>query len=56
MQYKIQTLEVDSRGNVDIPKGWIPLGYRETLDMSTGGASRMVGKLTVLEPMEVEED
>jgi len=56
MQYKIQTLEVDSRGNVDIPKGWIPLGYGEVLEISTGRASRVVRKLTALEPMEVEED
>jgi hypothetical protein len=29
MRYKIQTLIIDSFGNVEIPEGWIPLNCRE---------------------------
>ena len=54
MKYKIQTLEADSHGNIDIPDGWIPLGYGEVLEISTSKTSRVMRRLTALEP--IKED
>jgi hypothetical protein len=55
MKYKIQTLIVDSFGNVDIPEGWIPLNFTEKF-ISTSGGGTCGGtykrhELVVLEPI-----
>lgn len=55
MKYKIQTLVVDSFGEVDIPEGWIPLNYVERL-VSTSGKGTYEDtyterQLIVLEPI-----
>lgn len=56
MKYKIQTLIVDSFGNVDIPEGWIPLNYVDkyvsTYGRGTYGETHMERELVVLEPIQ----
>jgi len=32
MKYKVQILYVDKEGIVDVPEGWIPIKYEETLE------------------------
>lgn len=51
MKYKIQELMVDDHGNVDIPEGWIPLGYKETIVAKFGGGNYIMKELIVLEPI-----
>ena len=55
MKYKIQTLIIDSFGNVDIPEGWIPLNCRRKLISTFGGgtcgATYEQQELIVLEPV-----
>lgn len=55
MKYKVQTLIVDSFGNVDIPDGWIPLNFSEkmisTFSRETCGATYKQQESIVLEPI-----
>ena len=60
MRYKVQTLYLDNKGIVDIPKGWIPIKYEETLEISSGsgtggGRSFMHKKIIALEPIGEDE-
>lgn len=57
MKYKVQTLYVDNEGNVDIPEGWIPIKYEETLEIQseigTWGGKRFVRReIIALEPLD----
>lgn len=61
MKYKVQTLYVDSDGNVDIPKGWIPIKYEEKLEYTSsigtwGGMRYTKREIIVLEPLSEDED
>lgn len=57
MKYKVQTLVIDSFGEVDIPEGWIPLNYVEKLIPSSSigigisEESYVERELIVLEPI-----
>lgn len=51
MKYKVQKLNIDSDGNVDIPKGWIPLSYKETLVLPSCRANYIDAEIIVLEPI-----
>jgi hypothetical protein len=56
MKYKVQTLIVDSFGNVDIPEGWIPLNFIEKIVSTLSGGTTCGGtykqrELIVLEPV-----
>jgi hypothetical protein len=55
MRYRIQTLIIDSFGNVEIPEGWIPLNCREkamsTPSRGTCGTTYKQQELIVLEPV-----
>lgn len=55
MRYKIQTLVIDSFGEVDIPEGWIPLNYVEKLISSYGKGTNeetyVERELIILEPI-----
>lgn len=57
MKYKVQMLIVDKDGNVDIPEGWTPVGYKEVLiipSSGTAGGSYVNKEVIVLEPMKTE--
>jgi hypothetical protein len=61
MKYKVQTLSIDSFGEVDIPEGWIPLNIIEKLTPLSGkgtfeesypfGETYVERELVVLEPI-----
>lgn len=60
MRYKVQTLYVDKEGIVDIPKGWIPIKYEETLEIQSsigtwGGTRFTKREIIVLEPLGEDE-
>ncbi len=56
MKYKIQTLYVDKDGIVDVPEGWIPVKYEETLETQSsigtwGGKTYTKREIIALEPI-----
>ena len=60
MRYKVQTLYVDKEGIVDIPKGWIPIKYEETPEITSeigtwGGISYIKREIIALEPIGEDE-
>jgi len=60
MKYKVQTLYVDSKGIVDVPKGWIPIDYKEILEMQSSigtweGRRYAKREIIALEPINDDE-
>lgn len=60
MKYKVQTLYVDKEGIVDIPKGWIPIKYEETLETQSSigtwtGNKYIKREIIALEPLKEDK-